>query len=80
MAGKPGGSTSAVAQIRTTWGDHWGHQGQVFSQNPLNQKLGNTILSPMSVALDEACKIPETSKAYLQNENCLRGAFLPLNV
>lgn len=80
MAGKAGGSTSAGTQMRTTWEEHWGHQGQVFSQTPLNQKIGNTIVSPMSVALDEPCKILETSVAYLQNENRLQGAVLPLNV
>lgn len=73
-------STSAVTQMRTTWEDHWGHQGRVFSQTPLNQKLGNIIVSPVSVALDEPCKILETSLAYLQNENHLQGAVLPLNV
>ena len=34
----------------------------------------------VSVALDEPCKILETSVAYLQNENHLQGAVLPLNV
>ena len=67
-------------KMKTTWEDHQGHQDRVFLQSPLNQKLGSAIISPMSVALDEPCKIPETSVVYLQNENSLQGAVLPLNV
>ena len=38
------------------------------------------IWSPDSVTLDEPCKVPGTSAAYLQNEDSLQGAVLALNV
>ena len=54
-------------------------RSSLFS-NSSESKIRKYNVSPMSVALDEPCKILETSVAYLQNENRLQGAVLPLNV